>query len=460
MRRVVTFLSLVIFFFTLSNKTFGLSLEEVYYSPLNKLNLLSGYKFKLSLEFVEGGRRETPEEMEGEVLPGQRARIKGVVRKEGLPRPRDLFLLEDILYERNLTDGSWEEKEKGTSLDKILNLSLIPEVASEAKFITEITFPGTDTDCLVYGFIPSNKFLKALSQKWLEEEGEIKEFKGKTWVVKDSRELKCVEVVMIKKREKEEQKLVYQVEFSDFNISLTLSLPAGLEEKYQTKFVLQADISSLKDSPKEEEALKILTTILKARLQNFGLKGVQVEREREKIIIKVSKVKNQEEIQKIITKRGLLQFKLIWDDKKRLERALSGETPAGFKILYQREIDPLSGETIKKPYLVKDIVELEGNLLEEVKVGRCEYDNLPQIEFYFNTEGKEKLTHLTRHSIGKTLAIILDEEVLSAPKIHSVITKGVVIIKGNFSLSEAEIIAVSLKGGTLPLPVKVVEEEN
>jgi len=459
MKKVVTFLSLVIFFF-LSSEVFGLSLEEVYYSPLNKLNLLSGYKFKLSLEFVEGGGRETLEEMEGEVLPGQRVRIKGVVRKEGLPRPRDLFLLEDILYERNLTDGSWEEKERGTNLDKVLNLSLIPDVASEAKFITEITFPGTDTDCLVYGFIPSNKFLKALSQKWLEEEGEVKEFKGKTWVVKGSRELKCVEVVMIKKREKEEQKLVYRVEFSDFNISLTLALPLGLEEKYQTKFVLQADISSLKDSPEEEEALKILTTILKARLQNFGLKGVQVERERGKIKISVSKVKNQEEIQKIITKRGLLQFRLIWDNKKRLERALSGETPPGFKILYQREIDPLSGEIIKKPYLVKDIVELEGSLLEGVEVGRCKYDNLPQIELYFNTEGKEKLTQFTGQSIGKTLAIILDEEVLSASKIHSVITKGVVIIKGNLSLSEAEIIATSLKGGTLPLPVKVVEEEN
>jgi preprotein translocase subunit SecD len=128
--------------------------------------------------------------------------------------------------------------------------------------------------------------------------------------------------------------------------------------------------------------------------------------------------------------------------------------PEGTKI--EVELDPESKEIVNA-YLVPEVPDITGDYLEDARVGR---DNrqLPAVDFTFNSEGGQIFGELTSKSIGKSLAIILDNNVYSAPTIQSRISlRGQ--ITGRFSPREVANLAIVLRAGSLSVPV-VIEEER
>lgn len=83
-----------------------------------------------------------------------------------------------------------------------------------------------------------------------------------------------------------------------------------------------------------------------------------------------------------------------------------------------------------------------------------------EIAFELTDEGTRLFSDYTTQNAGKFLGIVLDKEVISAPRIDEPITEGAGVIRGDFSLESANALALQLRYGSLPIPLKIVESRT
>jgi preprotein translocase subunit SecD len=155
---------------------------------------------------------------------------------------------------------------------------------------------------------------------------------------------------------------------------------------------------------------------------------------------------------------GFLEFKIVEDfaqtEELLLAKYADGKLPDGSEIAYERDKET---DRILTAYLVGDEADITGDYLTNAQVG---FDNQqrPLVNFTFNTVGGNLFQDLTGEHIGDQLAIILDDQVYSAPSIRSRIgSRGQ--ITGRFTMDEASDLSVILRAGSLSVPV-VIEEER
>jgi preprotein translocase subunit SecD len=84
----------------------------------------------------------------------------------------------------------------------------------------------------------------------------------------------------------------------------------------------------------------------------------------------------------------------------------------------------------------------------------------PQIILQFNDEGKQKFAEITQKNLNRRVAIFLDGEIISAPTVQGAITDGRAVISGQFTLTEAKELVTRLNSGALPVPIKLIEQQN
>ncbi|MEA4906998.1 MAG: protein translocase subunit SecD [Anaerolineaceae bacterium] len=99
---------------------------------------------------------------------------------------------------------------------------------------------------------------------------------------------------------------------------------------------------------------------------------------------------------------------------------------------------------------------MTGDQLSAVAVTTDQLGNYV-VQFELKPDGKETFADYTTNNVGKYLAIVLDKQVVSAPTIDTPITEGSGIIRGNFTYDSANALAIQLRYGSLPIPLKVVE---
>jgi len=87
-------------------------------------------------------------------------------------------------------------------------------------------------------------------------------------------------------------------------------------------------------------------------------------------------------------------------------------------------------------------------------------DGQPVVSFKFDSFGAKKFGEATSKNVGERLAIVLDNEVISAPNINTPITGGSGVISGNFTIESANELAMLLRSGALPAPLEVLEERT
>ena len=125
----------------------------------------------------------------------------------------------------------------------------------------------------------------------------------------------------------------------------------------------------------------------------------------------------------------------------------------------------LIGTTAKLEFRIKNKdgsygpVLLEGSALKTAGVSRDQV-GMPSVSFELNSQGANTFAKITRENIGKQLAIMLDNKEQSAPTIDSEISGGSGIIRGRFSIEEANNLANLLKSGALPVEIKIVENRT
>jgi len=109
--------------------------------------------------------------------------------------------------------------------------------------------------------------------------------------------------------------------------------------------------------------------------------------------------------------------------------------------------------------LLRAIPVLDGSMLTDAKVG-FDQNNQPVINFTLNGQGAKIFGDFTGKYVGKRMAVVLDNEVYSAPNINERIGGGRVQISGRFKLSEAHDLAIALRSGALLAPVYVMEKRS
>jgi len=229
-------------------------------------------------------------------------------------------------------------------------------------------------------------------------------------------------------------------------IHLGLDLLGGMQ------LLLEVDATRLPEGVSLPDAVDRALMVIRNRIDQFGVREPLVQRQGENwIVVQLPGIKDPQRAIDIIGRTALLEFKLV-DEEGNVAEAQSDTSgiPYGDEILYG---------TDGKPYLLKKEVLLTGAALASARVELGEF-GAPHIGLEFNPDGAKKFARITRKNIGKRLAIILDNRVHSAPVIKDEITGGRAQITGRFTIEEANDLAIVLKAGALPAPVRIIENRT
>ncbi len=252
-----------------------------------------------------------------------------------------------------------------------------------------------------------------------------------------------------------------------------------IEDTYPTlSLVESADKLKYRFSAREIENIKktasdqVLETI-RNRIDQFGVAEPTIHRQAEnEIVIQLPGVKDPKRAVDVIGKTAILEFKLVNDqspiaaelppyvlpdEEKSLVNKFKNKLGEEDEILFQRVVNKETGVITKIPILLKKKTLLTGDTLSEARVNIDQRFNEPYVSLTFNALGAKLFEDITAQNVKKRLAIILDGNVYSAPVIQEKISGGNAQITGNFTLDEAKDLAIVLRAGSLPAPVKMLQ---
>ena len=204
-----------------------------------------------------------------------------------------------------------------------------------------------------------------------------------------------------------------------------------------------------------ESAVTQSLEIVRRRIDEVGTREPTIQRQGEdRILVQVPGEKDPERIKRLLGQTAKLTFHLV-DLDTSVEQALSGNLPPGSMLLPSDE----GNQPGPAPqYVVRKKVEVSGESLVDAQP--TYYQNQPVVSFRFDSVGGRKFGNVTREHVGELLAIVLDGKVISAPRIDEPILGGSGIIRGNFTVQEANELAILLRAGALPAPLEIVEERT
>jgi preprotein translocase subunit SecD len=222
----------------------------------------------------------------------------------------------------------------------------------------------------------------------------------------------------------------------------------------------------------KESALSQALETIRNRIDQFGVAEPLIQRQGEhEIVIQLPGIKDPQRAMNLIGKTALLEFKLLDEENpmaRELPLSISPENEGTFmaeyvsrvppedEILFERIENEETGRVTKRPYLLKKKALMTGDVLTDARVSIGEF-NEPYVSITLDSTGAKLFERITAENIQKRLAIILDNNVYSAPVIQDRIGGGRAQITGNFTTQEASDLAIVLRAGALPAPVKIIQ---
>jgi len=194
--------------------------------------------------------------------------------------------------------------------------------------------------------------------------------------------------------------------------------------------------------------------IVRRRIDEAGTKEVDIQRQGDNyILVQVPGADNPEQIKRLLGKTAKLTFHLV-NENVSLSDATNGNIPFGTKLL------PLEDKSVKDAGFMAVYIRplLSGEELVDAQTAI--HLNTPVVSFKFNSRGARTFGDITSENVHKRLAIVLDNKVISAPSINEPILGGSGQISGNFTVQTANELALLLRAGALPVPLKIAEERT
>jgi SecD/SecF fusion protein len=221
--------------------------------------------------------------------------------------------------------------------------------------------------------------------------------------------------------------------------------------------------------------------IIRNRIDQFGVAEPIVLRQGDnQIVVQLPGVNDPKRAMDLIGQTAQLEFKMVaeapglnlpqmidevikagqWhegESRKQLNLALQNRLPQGAEIYFEKTIDKKTKHEAKVPILLESPILMTGEMVKNAQVRIGGNFNEPYVSLDLTSRGGQVFAALTEKSVGKRLAIVLDEIVRSAPVIREKILGGSAQISGSFTHNEASDLAIVLRVGALPAPVDIVQ---
>jgi SecD/SecF fusion protein len=172
----------------------------------------------------------------------------------------------------------------------------------------------------------------------------------------------------------------------------------------------------------------------------------------DRILVQVPGLQDPQRLKDILGQTAKLTFQMV-DQTMPVQEAIEGRPPAGSSVLYSQDDPPV-------PYLIENRVIVSGENLVDAQATFDQQTSEAVVTFRFDAKGASRFGQATQQNVGKLFAIILDNQVISAPQIREPILGGTGQISGNFTVESANDLAVLLRAGALPADLTIVEERT
>lgn len=228
------------------------------------------------------------------------------------------------------------------------------------------------------------------------------------------------------------------------------------------------EIKRIKDS-----AINQALETIRNRIDQFGVAEPLVQRQGLKqIVVQLPGVKDPKRAKDLIKETALLEFKMLDEDNQlKLDlparvpkdreadvlKQAEAKLPEGDQILFERVVEKDTGREYRIPYVVKKRVMLTGDVLSDARVAIGQFND-PYVSITFDAKGGKEFDRITGENVKKRMAIVLDNSIYSAPVIQERITGGRAQITGTFSTQEANDLAIVLRAGALPAPLRIIQD--
>jgi preprotein translocase subunit SecD len=190
--------------------------------------------------------------------------------------------------------------------------------------------------------------------------------------------------------------------------------------------------------------------VIRRRIDELGTREPTIIRQGDtRIIVQVPGLQDPEALKALLGKTARLEFKLV-DVEADPARAAEGRAPPGSQVLPNAD----GGGFL----VVKRRAIITGDQLVDAQPSF--QDGIPVVSFRFDSAGGRRFGKATQENVGRPFAIVLDNQVISAPRINEPILGGAGIIQGNFTTESANELAILLRSGKLPIELRVVEERT
>jgi preprotein translocase subunit SecD len=255
--------------------------------------------------------------------------------------------------------------------------------------------------------------------------------------------------------------------FPDFDVASTFE--AG-------KVTFQMQMKPTAVRALQESTVQSSRDTLERRIDAYGvaeptlqLYGSSEEGVSNQIIVELPGVENPEEVKQLLKETASLELKLVDPNapfaatQDAILEYFHGKMPDGFEMVeWKPEKTQTQGPPPAKQYIVvRSLPVITGKHLTNARASQDTSIGLrrPAVSFSLNSEGARLFSEATEANIGRSLAIVLDNRAISAPRIESKIGDSG-IITGLESDREAELLALSLRSGALPADILILEERT
>jgi preprotein translocase subunit SecD len=232
--------------------------------------------------------------------------------------------------------------------------------------------------------------------------------------------------------------------------------------------IKDTEIKRIKDS-----AINQALETIRNRIDQFGVAEPLIQRQGLKqIVVQLPGNREPKRAKDLIKETALLEFKLLDETSKlsmdlpqrvpkgkeeEILKQFEGKLPEGDQILFEKMIEKDTGRESRIPYLVKKRVMLTGDVLSDARVSIGQF-NEPYVSVTFDAKGAREFDRITGDNVKKRMAIVLDNTIYSAPVINERISGGRAQITGTFTTQEANDLAIVLRAGALPAPLKIIQD--
>jgi len=193
--------------------------------------------------------------------------------------------------------------------------------------------------------------------------------------------------------------------------------------------------------------------VIERRVNELGTTEPIIQRQgADRILVQVPGLQDPQRLKEILGQTAKLTFQMV-DVTMTPQEAINGRPPAGSAVMYSTDDPPV-------PYLIENRVIVSGENLVDAQATFDQRTSEPVVSFRFDAKGATRFAQATQQNVGRPFAIILDNEVISAPRINEPILGGSGQISGNFTPESANDLAVLLRAGALPADLTIVEERT